>query len=236
MLIHSKLTSSLVNGPGYRAVIHTQGCILGCPGCWNPQTHSFTSGEWIKNSTLIDWILGLKDTGIEGVTFSGGEPIHQIESIWYIWKTVKSQWPTATLGMFTGYSLRELEEGNYKRFLYSELTKQVTQVASYRDGNISMWKGLTQVLDWAIMGRYVKTLPSTNPMCGSSNQEIMLFKPNGWPVNAWEDAKTAGYRYDLNDFKPQQMEVQISNNGDVEVTGFPTFNIFQDRSFEERIL
>jgi len=36
---------SLVNGPGKRAVVWVQGCTLGCPGCFNPQTHSVAAGK-----------------------------------------------------------------------------------------------------------------------------------------------------------------------------------------------
>ena len=34
-------TDSIVDGPGLRAVIWTQGCSHNCKGCQNPQTHSF---------------------------------------------------------------------------------------------------------------------------------------------------------------------------------------------------
>ena len=37
-------TDSIVDGPGIRAVIWTQGCVHHCPGCHNPETHSFTTG------------------------------------------------------------------------------------------------------------------------------------------------------------------------------------------------
>ncbi|NJO00209.1 MAG: 4Fe-4S cluster-binding domain-containing protein, partial [Anaerolineales bacterium] len=36
--LHQFLPQSRVNGPGLRAVLWVQGCSLGCPGCFNPQT------------------------------------------------------------------------------------------------------------------------------------------------------------------------------------------------------
>ena len=36
---------SLVNGPGIRRVLFSQGCRHNCTGCFNPETHSFTDGE-----------------------------------------------------------------------------------------------------------------------------------------------------------------------------------------------
>ena len=44
----------MLDGEGIRTVIWTQGCIHNCPGCHNPQTHSFDDGfeldiEEVKN-------------------------------------------------------------------------------------------------------------------------------------------------------------------------------------------
>lgn len=41
MLVHAIVPGSRVNGPGLRAVLWLQGCLLHCPGCWNMATHRF---------------------------------------------------------------------------------------------------------------------------------------------------------------------------------------------------
>ena len=38
------ICDSIVDGPGLRMVIWTQGCKHNCKGCHNPQTHSLTKG------------------------------------------------------------------------------------------------------------------------------------------------------------------------------------------------
>ena len=45
---------SIVDGPGLRIVVWTQGCPHHCPFCHNPQTHSYTGGFEEDVQTIID--------------------------------------------------------------------------------------------------------------------------------------------------------------------------------------
>src|SRR4051794_30311747 len=63
-----------VLGPGVRAVIWVQGCPFRCPGCVAPETHAQAGGEVIEVGTLAAELAALP---IDGVTFSGGEPMEQ---------------------------------------------------------------------------------------------------------------------------------------------------------------
>lgn len=64
---------SVVDGPGIRSVIWTQGCPHNCPECHNPQTHDFNGGFFMEISDVIDNLL--KEN--KDVTFSGGDPFCQ---------------------------------------------------------------------------------------------------------------------------------------------------------------
>ena len=44
---------SIVDGPGYRFTIFTQGCPHDCPGCHNPQTHPIDGGTEVSVRTLL---------------------------------------------------------------------------------------------------------------------------------------------------------------------------------------
>lgn len=66
---------SIVDGEGLRAVVWTQGCPHGCPGCHNPQTHAFDGGTLIPAETIADQLKA--HFYLDGVTFSGGEPMMQ---------------------------------------------------------------------------------------------------------------------------------------------------------------
>lgn len=73
--LYSIVEESIVDGPGVRYVLFTQGCFHSCIGCHNPQTHAFKGGRLVE----IDWIFYeiRKNPLISGVTFSGGEPFLQ---------------------------------------------------------------------------------------------------------------------------------------------------------------
>lgn len=64
---------SIVDGPGIRYVIFTQGCPHHCPGCHNPQTHDFAGGHIADVEQILESIR--QNPLLSGVTFSGGEPI-----------------------------------------------------------------------------------------------------------------------------------------------------------------
>lgn len=66
---------SIVDGPGLRYVLFTQGCPHHCKGCHNPTTHPFDGGRMVSP----DWVFAdvRKNPIVRGVTFSGGEPFVQ---------------------------------------------------------------------------------------------------------------------------------------------------------------
>lgn len=71
-----------VLGPFERAVIWVQGCPLRCPGCITPEGLPFEGGELYSVGELADWIVGeCESRGVEGVTFSGGEPFSQAAAL-----------------------------------------------------------------------------------------------------------------------------------------------------------
>ena len=66
---------SIVNGPGLRAVLWTQGCRQHCPGCQNPEKDA---GILVKIDKVKDELRKLK--GQSGLTFCGGEPLLQAKA------------------------------------------------------------------------------------------------------------------------------------------------------------
>ncbi len=66
---------SIVDGPGLRSVIWTQGCFHDCPGCHNPCTHNPFGGFEMDTADLIAQLRTLRLQ--QGITLSGGEPFLQ---------------------------------------------------------------------------------------------------------------------------------------------------------------
>ncbi|MBE0697352.1 MAG: radical SAM protein, partial [Anaerolineaceae bacterium] len=62
-------------GPGLRAVVWVQGCPFQCPGCIAPDWIPIHPSHLYSPEQLVDDLLG--DPHIQGLTFSGGEPMLQ---------------------------------------------------------------------------------------------------------------------------------------------------------------
>ena len=79
---------SIVNGPGLRAVLWTQGCRQHCPGCQNPETWAEKDvGAVVEIEKVKDELRKLK--GQSGITFCGGEPLLQAKACLEIAKFCK---------------------------------------------------------------------------------------------------------------------------------------------------
>ncbi len=71
-----------VDGPGVRAVVFTEGCLLRCACCHNPDTWMQSEAHLVSSDDLVRQLVRyypyIKDGG---VTFSGGEPCLQAEFV-----------------------------------------------------------------------------------------------------------------------------------------------------------
>ncbi|MBR4429554.1 MAG: anaerobic ribonucleoside-triphosphate reductase activating protein [Clostridia bacterium] len=69
------VNDSIVDGPGFRLAVFTQGCPHNCPGCHNPETHDFNGGKEDDTERIIGM---LRDNPLlDGVTLTGGDPFCQ---------------------------------------------------------------------------------------------------------------------------------------------------------------
>ena len=86
-------TFGLVDGPGIRTVIFFSGCRLRCLFCHNPEMFQ-TKEKNMDVDTLVKKVLRSKPyfkRNQGGVTFSGGEPLLQIDFLIEVCKKLKSE-------------------------------------------------------------------------------------------------------------------------------------------------
>lgn len=140
---------SIVDGPGLRLAIFTQGCPHQCPGCHNPQTHSFDGGSLRSVDEIKHMIMA--NPLCSGVSFSGGEPLAQPEPLAelaeFAQENKKNVW------LYSGYTWEEILEMSEKHPAVERLIKSV---------------------DVLVDGRFVEAERNLNLIFrGSNNQRII---------------------------------------------------------------
>ena len=98
------VSDSIVDGPGIRTTIFSQGCPHHCPGCHNPETWPFAGGTEVPREQLLGLIR--QDPLVRGITFSGGEPFAQAEELALLAAELRQN--GYELACYTGYTFEEL--------------------------------------------------------------------------------------------------------------------------------
>lgn len=140
---------SIVDGPGIRFAIFTQGCFHNCEGCHNPNSHD-PNGGYIETTDEI--ISKFKANPLlDGVTFSGGEPFLQAKPLTVIAQAAKDSGLNTIA--YTGYTFEELLQG-----------------ANEENG----WSEFLKTLDLLVDGRFILAQRSVElNFKGSRNQRIL---------------------------------------------------------------
>lgn len=106
--IAGTIGESIVDGPGIRYVVFTQGCSHHCPGCHNPQTHSFDGGTITDTEELISQFKN--NPLLKGITISGGEPFCQPLAAAELARAAHECGKDVMV--YTGYTFEQLLSGN----------------------------------------------------------------------------------------------------------------------------
>lgn len=106
--IAGTIGESIVDGPGIRYVVFTQGCPHHCPGCHNPQTHSFDGGTITDTEELISQFKN--NPLLKGITISGGEPFCQPLAAAELARAAHECGKDVMV--YTGYTFEQLLSGN----------------------------------------------------------------------------------------------------------------------------
>ena len=104
MRVSGIVEESIVDGPGLRYVVFTQGCPHHCKGCHNPQTHSFEGGFLLSAEAALAQLQ--ENPLLSGITLSGGEPFEQAEALCALAEGAKALGKSVMA--YTGYVFKDL--------------------------------------------------------------------------------------------------------------------------------
>ena len=107
MRIANTVSDSIVDGPGLRFTVFTQGCPHRCPGCHNPDTHDPAGGREAAVEELAEKLLSNPLT--DGLTLSGGEPFCQAAECARLAAIAREK--GLNVWVYTGYTYERLIAG-----------------------------------------------------------------------------------------------------------------------------
>lgn len=117
---HLKVYSSQINkanGPGLRLCVWLAGCGLGCSGCINAHINAKDApGDMMTIDQVMALIKDAQSQNIEGVSFSGGEPLAQKKVLTQLLKRIKEETTLTTL-IYTGLEWEEITGMRDSEFL-----------------------------------------------------------------------------------------------------------------------
>lgn len=134
-------------GPGLRSVVWVQGCPFRCVGCMSPDWIPMERARSVEPADLVSELLS--DPGVQGLTFSGGEPMLQARELAAVARLARSVRDVSVL-CFTGYRLERLRS-----------RPPAPETAD-----------LLAELDVLIDGQYVAALDDGRGLRGSTNQRV----------------------------------------------------------------
>jgi len=113
--IAGTVSDSIVDGPGLRFTIFTQGCSHHCKGCHNPHTWAYDGGTVADLDALYDAVA--ENPILSGVTLSGGEPFDQAQALVPLVQRYKDA--RIEVAAYSGYTFEELMADPDKKALLS---------------------------------------------------------------------------------------------------------------------
>ena len=121
------------NGDGLRVVLWLSGCSHHCYNCQNPQTWNPNSGIPFDESAKQEIFNELSKDYISGITFSGGDPLHEnnLDEVLKLVKQIRNSFPEKTIWLYTGFRWEELiMYDSYNNFipLESNLRKDIYEL------------------------------------------------------------------------------------------------------------
>lgn len=141
-----KYHADFLNGEGLREVIFLAGCEHKCEGCFNPETWSFKQGYlWLQKDTE-DLLEELNKNYIQGVTFTGGDPLYTLDISFlrdlYTLSFNKDNKRNFDIWVYSGFTFEEIYNSKRRPFLdYIDVLCDGLFIKEFHKNNPKKWVG-----------------------------------------------------------------------------------------------
>ena len=104
MRYHNITKDDMLNGDGLRVVLWVAGCSHCCKECQNPMTWDPDGGLLFDDNAKQEIFAELEKSYISGITFSGGDPLHQANfiDVKNLAEEIRAKYPDKTIWLYTG--------------------------------------------------------------------------------------------------------------------------------------
>lgn len=134
MRFHDITTCDVNNGEGIRVTLWVAGCDHHCPGCQNPETWDFKSGQPFDEEAHDYLLSELAKPYIDGLTLSGGDPLYSLDDLLPLLKEIKQKMPDKNVWLYTGFTMEQIEASRLRDILpYVDVVIDGPYVQALRD-------------------------------------------------------------------------------------------------------
>ena len=153
------------NGSGLRVVLWLSGCSHHCKGCQNSQTWDINSGILFDESAKKELFEELGKDYISGITFSGGDPLHEnnANDVLDLIIEIKEKFPSKNIWLYTGYK--------WNHIFYPIITDDFNPT---RDEMLNRRRKIVELCDVLVDGNFIEELADVSyHWAGSINQKVI---------------------------------------------------------------
>lgn len=140
MRYHNITHDDMLNGDGLRVVVWEAGCSHFCEGCQNPITWDPNGGLEFDADAKAEVFDQLDKNYIEGITFSGGDPLHtaNVKDTEELAKEIKEKYPDKNIWVYTGGSWEDIYDLTIMKYIDVLVDGEFMQCK--KDATL-LWKG-----------------------------------------------------------------------------------------------
>lgn len=158
------------NGTGLRVVLWLSGCSHHCYNCQNPQTWNPDSGIPFDESAKQEIFNELSKDYISGITFSGGDPLHEnnLDEVLKLVQEIRIFFPEKTIWLYTGFAWNQIMNIKVMQpiFSYEDLESKIQNVLKRQE--------IIKLCNVVVDGEYIdEQRDVTLKFRGSKNQRVI---------------------------------------------------------------